>query len=194
MLDGWRFDHWWRASVASLRRESVTNSYHSIWVRTTDLCYAAEKGLTRKIDKNSLDNCGPLPRLEVNRTETFTTRRHAAPPPLPKLEARYLINVTVGEDYAYCHEKPLTTTPILKAYEFMTEVFLQCITQNNDPADPNNTFWELTTDFCYVRSLDFFESPEGDCKSWSVKWWSTEVELIFWVDYKFPDCSNFGQS
>jgi len=41
---------------------------------------------------------------------------------------------------------------------------MQCITDNNDPADPNNTYWELTTDFCYVRSADFFESPEGDCE------------------------------
>lgn len=46
----------------------------------------------------------------------------------------------------------------------MTEVFLQCITENKDPADPNNTYWELTTEFCYVRSADFFQSPEGDCE------------------------------
>jgi hypothetical protein len=109
--------------------------------------------------------------LELNETGNGTgqwppRRRHELPVSLPKIEERganYLINVTVGEDFALCHEEPLTTSPVVKSYPWLTEVFMQCITDNNDPADPNNTYWELTTDFCYVRSVDFFQSPEGDC-------------------------------
>jgi len=148
-----------------------------IWVRTTDLCYAAQIGLHHKIDTSSLDNCGPVPSLQVNYTGPYAKNRRAAlPAPLPaaKLQPRYLINVTVGEDFAHCYTRPLTTTPIVKSYPWMESVLLQCITDNKDPADPNNTYWELTTDFCYVRSADFWESPEGDF-------------------YKFPSCSKFGQ-
>ncbi|TVY41086.1 hypothetical protein LSUB1_G001098 [Lachnellula subtilissima] len=153
----------------------------SLWIRTTTLCYAAQKGLEHKIDKNSLDNCGPLPSLDVNRTTPSSKPRRAEPlpgraqpskskrkpkpnPALP-LQPRYLINVTVGEDYASCHEQPRTSAPVLKKYPWMTQVFLQCLTSPNpDPVNPDtdDTWWELTTDFCYVRSVDFWESPEGD--------------------------------
>ncbi|TVY35915.1 hypothetical protein LOCC1_G006187 [Lachnellula occidentalis] len=149
----------------------------SIWLRTTTLCYAAQKGLEHKIDTSSLDNCGPLPRLDVNSTSpsskhsrgasraTRPTKRKPKPVPKPtlQLQPRYLINVTVGEDYASCHEEPNTSAPLIKRYPWLTQVFLQCLSPPvDDPADPGATWWDLTTDFCYVRSVDFFESPEGD--------------------------------
>ncbi|TVY30220.1 hypothetical protein LHYA1_G000703 [Lachnellula hyalina] len=151
----------------------------TIWIRSTSLCYAAQKGLHHNIDKTSLDNCGPLPSLEVNRTTPFSKPRRAEPlpdraqlskskrkpnPTLP-LQPRYLISVTVGEDYASCHEQPRITAPVIKQYPWMEQVFLQCLTSlDPDPLDPvtDDTWWELTTDFCYVRSVDFWESPEGD--------------------------------
>jgi hypothetical protein len=35
---------------------------------------------------------------------------------------------------------------------------------------PNQAWWSETTDFCYVRNVDFWESPEGDCKfAWVVE-------------------------
>jgi hypothetical protein len=46
--------------VSSHPNEDRKLTLTSIWVRTTDLCYAAEKGLTDKINKGSLGNCGPL--------------------------------------------------------------------------------------------------------------------------------------
>ena len=89
----------------------------------------------------------------------------ALPVPLPaplaeassELHKRYLINITVGEDYAYCHEKPVGTSKVLTKYEFATGVWMQCY-QSTDSTHPYETAWYKTTDFCYVREVDFFES------------------------------------
>ncbi|CZT47113.1 uncharacterized protein RSE6_07642 [Rhynchosporium secalis] len=86
-----------------------------------------------------------------------------APIPAPLAEAsaelhkRYLINITVGEDYAYCHEKTVGTSKVLKKYEFGKEVRMQCYV-STDSTVANESYWYKTTDFCYVREGDFFES------------------------------------
>lgn len=71
----------------------------------------------------------------------------------------YLINVTVGEEYAYCRSCAKDSCKTEKTYEFNDEVWLQCLTNSN------GTWWSETTDFCYMKNSDFWESPEGDCKS-----------------------------
>lgn len=86
-----------------------------------------------------------------------------APLPAPLAEAsaelhkRYLINITVGEDYAFCHQKPVGTSKVVKKYEFGTGVWMQCY-ESTDSTIANESYWYKTTDFCYVREVDFFES------------------------------------
>ncbi|OCL14595.1 hypothetical protein AOQ84DRAFT_280768 [Glonium stellatum] len=151
----------------------------SIWVKTTSNCYVAEIGLTNPVDTDLLDPCGPIPYLEVNNTQRVVQRSTLPaskpvpePEPKPSLgNAAYLINVTVGEDYANCHSCPAKNCSTVERYAFGTEIWLQCIVVD-DANFPNETFWSETTDFCYVRSEDLFQSPEGDY-------------------YKFPLCSNF---
>lgn len=126
-------------------------------MKTTNNCYVAEKGLYSKPDITYLDNCGPIPFLELanhysqNRTTEIDKRGNAS--------AKYLINVTVGEDYAYCHSCPSTKCNSEKRYKFNEEVWLQCLYE-----DKNSTWWSETTDFCYVKNSDFWQSPEGDCE------------------------------
>lgn len=72
---------------------------------------------------------------------------------------QYLINVTVGEEYAYCRSCPDEACGAQKVYAFGQEVWLQCLVSGN------GTWWSETVEFCYVRSGDFWESPEGDCES-----------------------------
>lgn len=125
-------------------------------------CYVAEKGLYQKPDITYLENCGPIPFMEIEQhfNENGTSdvdKRHATPTPVD-LGPSYLINVTVGEDYAYCRDCPKATCKIQKRYPFNADVWLQCLVENN------GTWWSETTDFCYVNNSDFWESPEGDCK------------------------------
>ena len=87
------------------------------------------------------------------------TKRDSLPDPAPTdLGVHYLINVTVGEDFANCRTCPKETCRIEKRYPFNKEVWLQCL------VNTNGTWWSETTDFCYVKNSDFWESPEGDCK------------------------------
>ena len=74
-----------------------------------------------------------------------------------ELHKRYLINITVGEDYAFCHQKPVGTSKVVKKYEFGTGVWMQCY-ESTDSTIANESYWYKTTDFCYVREVDFFES------------------------------------
>ena len=139
-------------------------------MKTTNNCYVAEKGLYSKPDITYLENCGPIPYLEIENhsnengtsevdTEVDTEVNKRDPLPVPTdVSAKYLINVTVGEDYAYCRTCPKETCKSQKRYPFNTEVWLQCLVQTN------GTWWSETTDFCYVKNSDFWQSPEGDCK------------------------------
>ncbi|KAF2801055.1 hypothetical protein K505DRAFT_403638 [Melanomma pulvis-pyrius CBS 109.77] len=141
------------------------------WMKTTNNCYVAQKGLYSKPDITYLDNCGPIPFLELlyHTNDTGTddpdtttpvtpiSKRDALPVPVDQ-GVNYLINVTVGEDYANCRTCPKETCKLEKRYPFNTEVWLQCLVETN------GTWWSETTDFCYVKNSDFWESPEGDCE------------------------------
>ncbi|KAF2874383.1 hypothetical protein BDV95DRAFT_627098 [Massariosphaeria phaeospora] len=142
------------------------------WMKTSNNCYVAQKGLYSKPDITYLDNCGPIPWLEQNdhNNENNTSEINKRDPetlPAPvELGTQYLINVTVGEEYAYCRMCPQETCKSKKRYEFDQEVWLQCLAQTN------GTWWSETTDFCYVKNSDFWQSPEGD-------------------NYRNPLCENF---
>jgi hypothetical protein len=106
--------------------------------------------------------------LQVNYTYTppeKVKQRSASPAPVAtvekELEKRYLLNITVGEDYAACHSCPNTTCEVERRYPFNHGVIVQCDVDAGLPY-PNATYeyayWYLTTDFCYVREVDFWES------------------------------------
>lgn len=134
------------------------------YFKTTNNCYVAEKGLYSKPDITYLDNCGPIPFLEAewHNNENGTSeidKRAPEPIPFPVPEeqsAKYLINVTVGEDHAYCRSCPKDSCHIEHTYNWNQEVWLQCL------VEVNGTWWSESTDFCYVKNSDFWESPEGD--------------------------------
>lgn len=127
-----------------------------------------------------LDNCGPIPLLEFvdHNNENGTSelnKREASPEPTPvplsepagDFSVKYLVNVTVGEEYAYCRSCVNATCAVETTYEFDQEVWLQCLAR-----DSEDKYWSLTTDFCYVKNTDFWQSPEGD-------------------NYRFPLCDAF---
>jgi hypothetical protein len=135
------------------------------WLKTTNNCYVARKNLYSKPDITYLDNCGPVPLLqplEHNNENGTSDVNKREPEPLPtpsSMAAMYLVNVTVGEDFANCRSCPEEKCELEKRYVFNQEVWLQCIIYNS-----NQTWWSQTTDFCYVKNADFWESPEGDCE------------------------------
>jgi hypothetical protein len=145
------------------------------WMKTTNNCYVAQKHLYSKPDITYLDWCGPIPLLETEKhwnengtseidAKSSHSKRDAvqgdknSKPEVEIMRPSYLINVTVGEDFAECHAEPSKESPVEKRYVFDEEVWLQCITERN------GTYWSETIDFCYVDSKDFWQSPEGDCK------------------------------
>ncbi|EMD60261.1 hypothetical protein GGP41_009651 [Bipolaris sorokiniana] len=162
------------------------------WLKTTNNCYVARKNLYSKPDLAKLDDCGPVPFLEIlhhnneNGTSDVNKREptpepepELVPAPIPKREAdmnvMYLVNVTVGEEYAYCRSCPKESCKIEKTFEFNNEVWLQCLKiVNNLPSEGPTEYWALTTDFCYMNRNDFWEDPAGDF-------------------YRFPSCDRFEQ-
>lgn len=144
------------------------------WLKTTNNCYIAEKNLYSSpiaADKSRLDPCGPIPFLELANhlpPEASPSPEDPNPPEnsTPEIAPRsphpltptYLINVTVGTEYAPCRSCARETCREERTYEFNQEVWLQCLVENN------GTWWSETTDFCYVANKDFWESPEGDCE------------------------------
>ncbi|KAJ4295470.1 hypothetical protein N0V90_007482 [Kalmusia sp. IMI 367209] len=93
-----------------------------VWHKTTNNCYVAQKNLYSKPDITYLDNCGPIPLLEIEKhsNENGTSEVDKRAPPTsseaetwtgPEVQEevmapQYLINVTVGEDYAPCRTCP----------------------------------------------------------------------------------------
>lgn len=140
-------------------------------MKTTDNCYVAQIGLTKKPNKNDLDPCGPIPFLEVNYMyEALRTARSPLKPPslIPsaikaKVAKRYLQNATVGEDFAPCYETPTNSSRVLKKYVWEQQVLSQCYEGADESTVDGPQYWLFTTDFCYLRSKDLFESP-SDCK------------------------------
>ncbi|KAF1845060.1 uncharacterized protein K460DRAFT_405337 [Cucurbitaria berberidis CBS 394.84] len=130
------------------------------WLKTTNNCYVAQKNLYSKPDITYLDPCGPIPFLEIelhhNANGTSDVNKRAPAPVPATLGTQYLINVTVGEEYAYCRSCPKESCSSKKRYEFNQEIWLQCLTLSND------TWWSETTDFCYVKDSDLWQSPSGD--------------------------------
>ncbi|KAF1831962.1 hypothetical protein BDW02DRAFT_504124 [Decorospora gaudefroyi] len=131
------------------------------WLKTTNNCYIARKNLYLSTVPSlpDLDNCGPVPLLEIanhnNENGTSEVNKRA------DLGAMYLINVTVGEEYAYCRSCAAERCEVEKTYEFNEEVWLQCL-ENANYANGTSEWWSLTTDFCYMVNTDFWESPQGD--------------------------------
>lgn len=117
----------------------------------------------------------PAPEAEA---EVEAEAEAALAPPLPAplaessagLHKRFLINITVGEEYSACHEKPVGTSKVLKQYEFGEEVWMQCFEDVDTPI-ANETYWYKTTDFCFVREVEYFES--------------------LFDQYRFPNCLLF---
>jgi hypothetical protein len=120
-------------------------------MKTTNNCYVAQKNLYSKPDITYLDSCGPIPHLELvdhnneNGTSEIDKREASdAPEPALALASRglmYLVNVTVGEEYAYCRSCPKESCKVEKTYEFDQEVWLQCLVRN----DNDTTWWSETT-------------------------------------------------
>jgi len=168
----------------------------NIWLKTTDNCYVSETGLEDNAKSLNIDNCGPVGFIQTNYTGAYSvgtarigkkapkmSKRSAnpepAPIPLPEpiqettIGSNYLINLTVGEDYAYCHTCANTTCDVQQRYAFNHSVLMQCYVQTNS-TDPNDVDWYETTDFCYVREVDFWESLDDQ--------------------YRFPSCDLFKES
>lgn len=139
------------------------------WLKTTDNCYVAEVGLHQPADKDVLDNCGPIGFIQANWTgDAKVASRSLKPITLPSpetppnvgtdLNSHYLVNITVGEDYAFCHSCPNSTCDIVGKYAWKHEVWVQCYVDNLDATNANETYWYETTDFCYVHEGDFEQS------------------------------------
>jgi hypothetical protein len=119
-------------------------------MKTTNNCYVAQKNLYSKPDITYLDPCGPVPFLEFanHNNENGTSdvnKRDTEHPRLPNLaerSAKYLENVTIGEEYSYCHSCAADPCDVKKRYEFNQEVWIQCL------VNTNSTWWSQTTVGC----------------------------------------------
>ncbi|KAH6676379.1 hypothetical protein B0J14DRAFT_353328 [Halenospora varia] len=177
----------WTKDEDNYYSDIVGNLY---WYKTTDNCYSSETGLWRKPDRDSLDNCGPIADLEVNSTYTDELIRINASKPKPKKLSkaekaakaakkggkgkRYLRGDSIESDYAYCRELPTVNSTIVKVYHLNDTITLQCTIETQDKWEyPENPFWDLTTDFCYVAEDDMWDAPSSY--------------------FKFPLCEYFGQ-
>jgi hypothetical protein len=134
-------------------------------------------GLQDPANKDILDYCGPIGFIQLNDTVPYPKQRSTpalSPVALhdlarsPKtgisLNAQYLANITVGEDYANCYSCANSTTcNLVTRYRFEEEVWVQCWYIAPDGTG-DDQYWYETTDFCYVREVDFFQSL-FDCKS-----------------------------
>jgi hypothetical protein len=134
-------------------------------MKTTNNCYVAQKNLYSKPDITYLDPCGPVPRLEIvdHYNENGTSdvnKRDPNPSPPTNLGAMYLVNATIGEEYAYCRSCANATCEVEVTYEFDQEVWVQCVTETG--GSYNGTWWTFTTDFCYVLNTDYWQSPVYD--------------------------------
>lgn len=113
-----------------------------------------------------MDHCGPVPYLESekhNNENGTSDNDKRSPAPIPdSLRVQYLINVTIGEDYVHCRTCPHASCKTEKVYEFDQQVWLQCVI--NSGLNETVEWWSETTDFCYVKDENLWQSPEGDCK------------------------------
>ncbi|KAH5167712.1 hypothetical protein HBI25_075840 [Parastagonospora nodorum] len=131
------------------------------WMKTTNNCYVAQANLYSKPDTTSLDPCGPVPLLETanhnNENGTSDVNKREISPGLAERAARYLVSLTIGEEYSSCRSCADTPCSVEKVYEFNQTVVMQCLVETN-----GTVWWSLTTDFCYIKATDVWETPEGD--------------------------------
>jgi hypothetical protein len=145
---------------------------YRVWLKTTSNCYIAEVHLEDAANRDVLDNCGPIGFIQVNYTGPYEARSldSADPEPTPIPDAilergtQMLINLTVGEDFAICYScTNVTTCDVVKKYKFQSPVYMQCgiaVDTKTGPAesDFSRAYWYETTDWCFVKESDFFES------------------------------------
>lgn len=178
-----------------LTYDSESNSRY--YYKTTNNCYVASAGLYSPPAPASLDYCGPVPFLEQadhnneNGTSEVNKKRDADP---AEQAARYLVDVKVGEEYAYCRESPDDGAKVQQRYEFNQTVWMQCVTQRNA------TWWAQSVDFCYCKGVDFWEDPVDSespffsyfcCKDGEFMVVRVKADCINCVDYRMPLCEYF---
>jgi hypothetical protein len=77
----------------------------------------------------------------------------------------------------------------VRKYKWNTNATAQCFEdQNSYPVTPQGS-WMLTTDFCWVREQDFWESPGRGRKF--ISFCLAGFVLIMRAGYRFPRCSLF---
>jgi hypothetical protein len=132
------------------------------------------------VNRFTLANCGVIGFVQANYTGDYDVGSHARigkasrviqrsaepepidipiPEPIEETEisANYLINLTVGNDFADCRTCANITCDLQQRYHFNHTVLAQCY-QETTSANPNETYWYETTDFCFVETVDFWES------------------------------------
>ncbi|RAL61783.1 hypothetical protein DID88_002846 [Monilinia fructigena] len=136
----------------------------STWLKTTDNCYVAQIGLEEPADKTEIDYCGPVGFLQVNytapvgrsasplnpETSHSSLAKHSPPSSSSDINKRYLLNITVGEDYARCYETPSSSSRLVKRYEWDHGVWVQEV-----------DFWESLFDQYRFPNCDLFEGGGG---------------------------------
>jgi len=113
-------------------------------MKTTNNCYVAQANLYSKPDTASLDPCGPVPLLEIanhnNENGTSDVNKRDVYPGLAERAARYLVSLTIGEEYSNCRSCADTPCSVEKVYEFNQTVVMQCLVETNE-----TVWWSLTT-------------------------------------------------
>jgi hypothetical protein len=116
-------------------------------VKTIDNCFVPRKNLWSAPDLTHLDPCGPVPFLEADdgtaKDMTSVNKRAFEPSPSSEFverSAKYLVNVTIGEEYSYCRSCAAESCDVEKRYEFDQEVYLQCLVVLN-----TTVYWSQTT-------------------------------------------------
>jgi hypothetical protein len=164
-------------------------------VKTTDNCYVSETGFANPANRFILANCGAIGFLQVNYTGEYDVGEAAArigkpskaiprsaeaapddiplPEPLEETEigSHFLINVTVGNDFAACRTCANVTCDLQQVYRFNQSVFAQCYEETTS-SNPNETYWYETTDFCFAKVVDFWQSLD-DGKFAFISAWNT---------------------
>lgn len=105
----------------------------------------ARKNLWSAPDLTYLDPCGPVPFIEPddeNAKEPTSANKRApeATPELIERSAKYLVNVTIGEEYSYCRNCAAESCEVERKYEFNQEIYLQCLVIQN-----TTVYWSMTT-------------------------------------------------
>ncbi|KAB8304239.1 hypothetical protein EYC80_003656 [Monilinia laxa] len=172
----------------------------STWLRTSDDCYVTQYDLANYVGEyeTDLSFCGQDSTIEHITTAPTTTKYNtecnicddnSSCETIKYLKYGTDITVTCwtdlgslvindrekqlysGEDYARCYETPSSSSRLVKRYEWDHGVWVQCYENNFTNPNPNETYWYFTTDFCYVREVDFWES--------------------LFDQYRFPNCDLF---